>query len=666
MMVAVVVLLAVIIATSKIFSTASKVTSTGEATADVLQQAGVIEEQIRRDLNNITQNGYMAIQCVAVRNDVNRTWIATAPLINPELAPDAVIRADTVVFFTAGKETTMRWSGPNDTSAYGGNQESRAARVYYGHGVQLPTLGNNPEDATPSTGAGSPSRIKPIIQGITGAGGMPNQILPWTWANPATASVRWQWGTTNNNSGGAPKVSPNQPGAREWVLCRKSTLLADDGGRVLYYPDPPIGSLGNAVGLGPSSAPSVFGDAANTGSLGFSGNDTASGYLEMRARAYVPTSNSGASRLVPSPMMQSGWVDIAASELDDIRRCIAPTLTLTTAYGIPSTGTAQVFLNSIATPWVCQPGALTPFDKPLGWPSTEPWPNVPVTGPHLASPASTGGFTSQRDRIIRGTFGPVNSASQFSSANFSNLGLAAWPRAEKVLPNSDRGSEILAGGVLSNNCSSFQVDWTWDRGTGKQEDDTGAPLTAFYQLGNMVNAATMRGYEPDAGPWNVAAGDFTRQPRPQPWFGFPDTGWGSGNGAVIPLAAQRMGVTLAQDPAAMPIYLSPPPPALPANSTNVHMQRVAQGIEGIPGHALVPAVQHPWGAGVPIVVYTAIFGFNQDQAYLVTPDGLPVMRDDFTPWPSQLRFTLTLHDPRLVLDRGREFQFVVDVPKRKK
>jgi hypothetical protein len=367
-------------------------------------------------------------------------------------------------------------------------------------------------------------------------------------------------------------------------------------------------------------------------------------------------------------MLQSGWVDIAASELDDIRRCIAPTLTLTTPYGIPSSGTPQVFLNSVATPWVWSPSApiTDVFGKPLGWPSTEAWPNVPVVGPHLASPASTGGFTSQRDRIIRGTFGPVNSSTQFNNAaQFGNLGLAAWPRAEKSLPNSDRGSEILAGGVLSNNCSSFQVDWTWERGTGKQADDTGAPLTAFYQLGNMVNAATMRGYEPDAGPWNVTAGDFSRQPRPQPWFGFPDAGWTTG-AAVVPRPEQRMGVTLAQDPAAMPIYLSPPPPALPANSTNVHMQRVAQGIEGIPGHATVPAVQYPWGTTIPVVVYTAIFGFNQDQAYLVTPDGLLVMRDDFTPWPSQLRFTMTLHDPRLVLDRGREFQFVVDVPKRKK
>jgi hypothetical protein len=60
-----------------------------------------------------------------------------------------------------------------------------------------------------------------------------------------------------------------------------------------------------------------------------------------------------------------------------------------------------------------------------------------------------------------------------------------------------------------------------------------------------------------------------------------------------------------------------------------------------------------------------VFGFNQDDAYLVTPDGIRVLREDFTPFPTQIRVTCTVHDPRLVLDRGRQFQFVLDVPKRR-
>jgi competence protein ComGC len=134
LLVSIVVLLAVIIATSKVFNTASKVSSTGEATADILQQAGVIEEQLRRDLDRLTRDGYMAIQCVAVRNDVNQQiqinlgQVVTAPLLNPQLASNAVLRCDQLVFFTAGTEVSARWAGPGDLVTSGGGQQARGQR----------------------------------------------------------------------------------------------------------------------------------------------------------------------------------------------------------------------------------------------------------------------------------------------------------------------------------------------------------------------------------------------------------------------------------------------------------------------------------------------------------------------------------------------------------
>jgi hypothetical protein len=99
---------------------------------------------------------------------------------------------------------------------------------------------------------------------------------------------------------------------------------------------------------------------------------------------------------------------------------------------------------------------------------------------------------------------------------------------------------------------------------------------------------------------------------------------------------------------------------------NRHMALVAQTIEGIGTGGASPAVTTPFPGQDRIRVYTAVFGFNQDEAYVVTPDGTVVLRDDFTPWPTQIRVTAVIHDPRLVLDRGREVQFVLDVPKRRK
>ena len=69
MLVAVVLLIAIIVATGKIFATARQVASVGEASADVLQQASLLREQLQRDLDRISRDGYVAIQCVVVRND---------------------------------------------------------------------------------------------------------------------------------------------------------------------------------------------------------------------------------------------------------------------------------------------------------------------------------------------------------------------------------------------------------------------------------------------------------------------------------------------------------------------------------------------------------------------------------------------------------------------
>jgi hypothetical protein len=118
----------------------------------------------------------------------------------------------------------------------------------------------------------------------------------------------------------------------------------------------------------------------------------------------------------------------------------------------------------------------------------------------------------------------------------------------------------------------------------------------------------------------------------------------------------------------------------PAEVANKHMLAVAQSIEGRatvdvdtdPVHGEPSPLDFPGAVKAPfpgfsaVRVYSAVFGFNQEEAYVVTPDGTVVLRDDYTPWPTQIRITATIHDPRLVLDRGREFQFVIDVPKRRK
>ena len=86
LLVAVGVLIVVILATARIFGTVTKVTSAGEANADMLQTAQAIERQLRNDLARISTDGFFLIQGVEVENDVNGSG---APLLNSALPASA-------------------------------------------------------------------------------------------------------------------------------------------------------------------------------------------------------------------------------------------------------------------------------------------------------------------------------------------------------------------------------------------------------------------------------------------------------------------------------------------------------------------------------------------------------------------------------------------------
>jgi type II secretory pathway pseudopilin PulG len=680
MLVAVVLLIAIIVATGKIFATARQVASVGEASADVLQQASLLREQLQRDLDRLSRDGYVAIQCVVVRNDVNRTWSASAPLLNPILPATAMIRCDQLVFFTSGMEGSARWAGPGDLATSGGGQQSRAARVYYGHGIQVPGLLNDP--LASSTVNPDQNRVRPIITGVVPTptvtnGGRMKAIVPWTWWDPAGASgaprVGWRYGSSTEATSGALRISPNQPEARSWVLARKSVLLSDDGGRPTYYPDPPFpGGATLADRLGASSVTSIFGDrsyaapqASDVGSP-----DVESSYLALRNRNRVPAS----AFLIPNQFLQSGWVDIAASDLGKVRRTVAPNLRLSNPVAL----CGSPYLSSIVVPWFTLANNLAPQSWPVGA-SAPAWPSgtqVTVVG-NNGDQLPVSAYSSQRDRIMRGTFGiPSVGFITFAAASGTSPGLLGWPRAEKYVGNTDRKSEMLLASTLLTNCSSFQVDWTWEPLTGRQTDSAGkvaeatprVVVGANCDLQRVTPATQLRGYEPFASAWPAGQDVPSTIIRRQPWFGFPDRhqeGAGGSNGFSIPVD-QQIGVCLAQDiNDSMPDVVGDSP----EKRTNYHMRSVAQAIEGLQTgtEATQPvAVKAPFGTEVPVRVYTAVFGFNQEEAFTVTPDGINVARDDFTPWPTEIRVTCTLHDPRLVLERGREFQFVLSVPKRRK
>ena len=274
LMVAVGLLLVVIIAVSRIFSTASKVAGLGEAVNDILQETGAIERQIRTDISRIDYDGVLVIQCVAIRNDANSS---SAPLIDPTRPANATIRCDQLVFFSKGTQTSARFAGNQDLGPFNGLARSNVSRILYGHGVQLP-------DLIPQ-GSASSSRPDPIAFSDA-------PLLPWSFDTAASGSLdyKYWWG------GGGGVTNGTQPEARDWTLARQAILLADDGGDLRR-----------------------FHKATDTTPTTYGNNSAVSLFEQLNLETVIADAN-----LLPNYNVINSRVDVVATNLNDIRKILAP------------------------------------------------------------------------------------------------------------------------------------------------------------------------------------------------------------------------------------------------------------------------------------------------------------------------------------------------------
>ncbi|MCA9289771.1 MAG: prepilin-type N-terminal cleavage/methylation domain-containing protein [Phycisphaerales bacterium] len=201
LMIAVAVLSVVVLATSKLFGTASKVAGIGEATQDVMQEISAIQRQMREDFAKITPDGFLVIKSYRVPNDINDPL----PLLDPTQPADAIIRSDQVVFFTSGLETTSGYFGYrlDQTGEHFGYPQTVEARVSYGHGFQLPNAA-------------------PLTNYDTTDPGWGPQVPPWR--------VQSDLPMVNLSGSSVPAISQPQIQARDWVLARQAILLSDDAG----------------------------------------------------------------------------------------------------------------------------------------------------------------------------------------------------------------------------------------------------------------------------------------------------------------------------------------------------------------------------------------------------------------------------------------------------
>lgn len=212
LLIAVVVLVAIILAVSKIFSTTSDLVGLGEATADVLQEKNAIDRQLRNDLERMTHEGVFAIRCIGVRNDAYLTQ--QGRLLNPALPPNAEIRSDQLVFFANGAESTRTFQPGEGLNQKG---QSAVSRIYFGHAFQLGEQG-----AAADYNGGDARAYDPV------PGGEP--IYPWSFqVNAVRTSYDFAGSANTFNTTDAGSVRLPPIDARGWLLARQAVILADDG-----------------------------------------------------------------------------------------------------------------------------------------------------------------------------------------------------------------------------------------------------------------------------------------------------------------------------------------------------------------------------------------------------------------------------------------------------
>ena len=273
LMVAVVIMIVVIAATSKLFGTASRVTGLGQAGAAVLQEAAAIERQIREDFDKLSREGFLVIRCVAVRNDVN--VVNNEPLLNPALPEDALLRADQLVFFTQGVDTSQSQHAQWGSLRKG---QSAAARVYYGHAIQVP---DGP--AVEMADDGDSSFLLAIDPEIVAN----DPLVPWYLGERNFERTRFEADPAMSPgdysiAGNFGDVDITQPRAVQWLLARQTVLLADDGQDWDGYLVDQLGGTGQIRG------------------------------------------GSRSTDAITHRVIRNGRVDVAASELGDLRAAVLP------------------------------------------------------------------------------------------------------------------------------------------------------------------------------------------------------------------------------------------------------------------------------------------------------------------------------------------------------
>ncbi|MCK4873425.1 MAG: prepilin-type N-terminal cleavage/methylation domain-containing protein [Phycisphaerales bacterium] len=129
LVVAIAAMVLVTLGVAKVFENTGRTIAIGRSMAELDVLAHAIERVMRQDFARVNEEGFLVIRM----REIN--------------TPSGPRRADEIAFFTTGNYTTAQYSTGFGGTGVGNYENSRIARIYYGHGIPLGSF-----EWDPSTG----------------------------------------------------------------------------------------------------------------------------------------------------------------------------------------------------------------------------------------------------------------------------------------------------------------------------------------------------------------------------------------------------------------------------------------------------------------------------------------------------------------------------------
>lgn len=411
-----------------IFDAIGKTVQGGRRVSVLTQYAAMIENQLRKDIGSIDPNSFMMIRQQFV--DVGNDGVINASDIVPLFAGQAQgdqrqRRIDEMVFFASGDFASMR-----PPIAYDRPTKSRQARIYYGHGEKM----------TPNYAGGNPGDDYFF----------PTFVFRDAPGNEQAATLAMpRLGITIGVGNPAPVATTNNF-ASEWTLLRHQTLLVPPTATRL----PPVNLA--TLGIAPPGR-ALDGDAQiDLQPAAASIFRTVNFRMpsEFRADSFAWIAD-GENR----PSFATGMVDVATTDLDEIRSHILSIATLPDKVVLTPADLANLKPFDFAEyRWGTRPGVTAETFDALERMQTWMSDAFPTQSLSVAPDPYTSDFLSDfswdpAGRRIRYEAQPIGMRETLEASGADPLG-EAYRRANQVM---------LTAHNFVPRCTEFIVEWSFGR-----------------------------------------------------------------------------------------------------------------------------------------------------------------------------------------------------------